>query len=81
MQASAWPLTFWLCAVHAAVDRHVVHARVAVVQEDGRCTFDVSEITGDALSIGGVAMFGERFALVVVPDDPAPSSSRFNVDG
>ena len=54
-----------------------MNARVAVVQEDGRCTFDVREMAGDALSICGAVMFGERFALVVVPDDPAPRSCRF----
>jgi hypothetical protein len=55
-----------------AFDRHAVNARVTVMQQEGRCTLEVSEFAGDALSVGGAVVFGEQFVLVVVPDDPAP---------
>ena len=62
-------------------DRHAVDACVAVAKEDDRGTFDLSEITGGALSIGGALVLRQRFALVVDPDNPAPCRGRFNVDG
>jgi hypothetical protein len=62
-------------------DSDAVYARVAVVEEDDRGTFDLSEIAGGALSIGGALVLRQRFALVVDPDNPAPCRGRFNVDG
>jgi hypothetical protein len=58
-----------------------VDARVAVVQKDILGTFVLGEIAGRAFGIGGALVLGQRFALVVEPDDPAPGGGRFNVDG
>jgi hypothetical protein len=59
----------------------VVDARVAVVEDNERRFFDLGESASDPLGIGGTPMFGERFARVLVSDDPAPLGIRFNVNG
>jgi hypothetical protein len=63
-----------------AFDAQAVGARVAVVDDNERRSFKLRESAGDPLSVSGTPMFGERFARVVAPDDPAPLGIRFNVD-
>jgi hypothetical protein len=58
----------------------VVDARVAVVEENERGVIALGESAGSMFGGCGALVFRERFALVVVADDPAPRGIRFYVD-
>jgi hypothetical protein len=61
-------------------DGEAVDARVAVVEENERGAIAFSESAGSVFSIRGASVFGERLGVVLVADDPAPGSIRFDVD-
>jgi hypothetical protein len=50
------------------------------MEENERGMIALGESPGNAFSICGALVFGERLGLVVVADDPAPCGIRFHVD-